>query len=125
MQQFVFCDKSKPEMEIITDVLYSENIRYKIKSFLVKEFIFDEAEDEDNDDEFEDFVIIEEMYNIICFTDLEHFDFVKHLANKKIKDRLNLERCYFKKAAKGKNVSRISKKNTTNTNKGNKSKRKG
>lgn len=127
MQQFVFYDKSKTEMEIIIDVLASENIRYKIKSFLVKDFIFNEDDEEDDDDEF---IIIEEMYDITCFTTLEHFDFVKHLANERIKNKIHLERNYLlpsyikKKKQKGKkkNVSRISKKNITNTCKRNTSK---
>lgn len=124
MQQFVFYDKSKVEMETIIEVLTSENITYKIQKFLVKDFIFDEEEDED-------FIIVEELYNIICYTDLEHFDFVKYLSIEKIEYKLSLERFYllppYIKGKQGnkKNVSRISKKNITNTNKRNKSKQKG
>ena len=103
--KFIFYDKSKVEMNIITDILYEEKISYKIKPYIVKDYFFDE----------EDFCIIEELYNIECFTDLEHFDFVKHIAYKKIKNRINLEKCYLKKVSK-KYVQRVYQKNTTNTN---------
>ena len=108
MRKFVFCDKSKVEMNIITDVLYDEKIPYKLETKEVKHFCFCDDEEED------DFVFVEEMYNIHCFTDLEHFDFVKHIAYKKINQRIYLERCALKKVSK-KNVQRVSKKNTTNT----------
>ena len=133
---FVFCDKCKPEMEIITDVLYSEKIPYKINRFLVKDFIFDDNDndteiEEDNenneDDEDSGIVIIEEKYDIICFTDLDHFDFIKYLANEKIKKQIYLERNYLLPAyvkGKKKRVLRVFKKTITNTNKRNRSKQK-
>lgn len=93
MREFVFNDISKVEMNIITDVLESEKIPYKIKKYVTKDYFFD---DEDDDD----FVIVEELYNVHCFTDLEHFDFVKHIAYKKIENRMNLEKCYLKKVRK-------------------------
>lgn len=108
MRKFVFNDKSKVEMNIITDVLAEENIPCKILKFVVRDFFFDDEDEED-------FCIIEEMYNIECFTDLEHYDFVKHIAYKKIEDRMKLEKCYIKEASK-KRVQRVSKKNPTNTN---------
>ena len=106
---FVFSDKSKVEMEIITDLLHEENIPYKIKRYVMHDFFFEEDEDEDN------FVIIEELYEIDCYTDLYHFDFINALANKRIKDRIKLERCFMKKVRK-QDVQRIYKKNITNTN---------
>lgn len=128
---FVFCDKCKPEMEIITDVLYSEKIPYKINRFLVKDFIFDdndkEIEEDNEDDEDSGIVIIEEKYDIICFTDLEHFDFIKYLANEKIKKQIDLERNYLLPAydnGEKKRVLRVFKKTIANTNKRNRSKQK-
>ena len=122
MRKFVFYNKSEVEMNIITDVLYEEKILYKIKKFIVKDFIFND------DEEDEDFCIIEEMYNIYCFTDLEHFDFVKHVAYNKIENRMKLEKFYMlepyqeeKKVSK-KHVQRVSKKNTANTNRKRRSK---
>lgn len=116
--KFIFTDKSIVEMGIITDVLTEENISYKLKRFIIKDYFFDE-DDED------DFMIIEEMYNIECFTDLEHFEFVKHLAATRIKNRIKLEKSFLKKAVRKKNVSQLSTENITNTNKRNKSQQKG
>ena len=112
--KFVFFDKIKTEFNIITDILNQENIPYKIQKKLVNNFFLD--------DDDEDFVIVEELYDIHCFTDLKHFEFVKHIADKKIENRLNLERCFWKKARRKKNVQRISKKNITNTNRKNRDK---
>jgi hypothetical protein len=109
--KFVFYDKSKVEMNVITDILYAEKIPYKIRPYIVKDFFFGD-DDEDDDD---GFCIIEEMYNIECFTDLEHFEFVKSIAEEQIRNRLNLERCYLKKESK-KRVQRVHKKNIANTN---------
>ena len=108
--KFVFYDKCKVEMEIITDVLAEERIPYKIKKSVVKDFIF--SEDDDDDDSI---CIVEEMYNIEVHTDLEHFDFVKAIAYKKIENRIHLERSFLKKVGK-RNVQRVYKKNITNTN---------
>ena len=105
--EFVFNDKSKIEMNIITDVLYEEKIPYKLKKNILKSVFIDDEDEED-------FVIFEELYDIHCFTDLEHFDFVKHIAYKKIEDRIHLERSYLK--VRKKRVQRVSKKNITNTN---------
>lgn len=110
--KFVFYDKSKVEMEIITDVLSEERIPYKIKKYVVKDFIFSENDDDDDDD---GICIVEEMYNIEVHTDLEHFDFVKAIAYKKIENRIHLERSYLMKEGK-RNVQRVHKKNITNTN---------
>lgn len=105
--EFVFSDKSKVEMDIITDVLYEEKIPYKIKKNIIKSIFSDEDEDED-------FIIVEELYDIHCFTDLEHFDFIKHVAYKKIENRIHLERSYLK--VRRKHVHRVSKKNSSDTN---------
>lgn len=108
--KFVFCDKSKVEMEIITDVLSDENIPFKIKTKVVKDVFFDE------DDE-PDFMIVEELYEIDCFTDLAHFDFVKHVADKRIANRIKLEKDYLSKLKVRRNyVQRVPKKNSINTN---------
>ena len=113
--KFVFCDKSKTEMNVITNVLYEEKIPHKIRPYLVKDYFFSEDDDDD------DFCIVEEMYNIEVYTDLEHFDFVKAIAYKKIKDRIQLEKCYIKKVSK-KHVQRVHKKDITNTDNRNKGK---
>ena len=116
--EFVFCDKSRIEMDIITDVLVEENIPYKIVTKIIKDYFFDN-EDEDE----EDFMIIEELYDIHCFTNFEHFEFVKHVGDKRIKQRIHLERSFLKKGSK-KSVQRVHKKNTTNTNNKNRNKSK-
>lgn len=113
MREFVFTDKCKVEMDIITDVLDTENIPYKLKKYLIKDIIF-------CDDEDDDFIMVEELYNIHCFTDLDHFDFVKHIAYKKIEDKVHLERNFllpaYKRKVRKTNVQRVYKKNITNTN---------
>lgn len=113
IREFVFTDKSIVEMNIITDVLIVEKIPYKLKTFIIKDYLFDDEGETD-------FVIMEEMYNIHCFTDLEHFDFVKHIAYKKIEEKRKLEKNYllpaYDKKKVRRNVQRIHKKNSTNTN---------
>ena len=116
--KFIFYDKSAVEMSIITDVLYEEKIPYKIKKYIVKDFIFGDNEDDEDD---EDFCIIEELYNIEIYTDLEHFDFIKQIADERIKNRINLEKCFLQESEKD-NVRQLHKKNTTNTNNRDKSK---
>lgn len=106
--EFVFCNKSKMEMDVITDVLHEENISYKIRKKVVENVFFDDEDDED-------FVIIEETYEVHCFTDLEHFDFIKTITDEKIKNRIKLERCYIKKAKVRKDVQAISKKDNRDT----------
>ena len=108
--KFVFFDKSKVEMNIITDILSEENIFYKLKTKIKKDIFFDEEDEPE-------FCIAEELYDINCFTDLEHFDFVKQLATERIENRMKLERDYiFTLKRKSKHVQRISKKNITDTN---------
>lgn len=120
--EFVFSDKCKVDMDVITDLLYEEKIPYKINKYIRQDYFFDE------DDEEDDIVIVEELYNIHCFTDLDHFDFIKHLADKKIADRIKLESFYLmksykkKKEVSKKNVQRIHKKNTANPNSKNRNK---
>ena len=87
--RFVFFDKTETEMELIVEVLKSENIYYKIERKITHSCFFDIEEEED-------FIISEEFYNIICFTDLNHFDFVKKIAEEKIENMYHLEKCYIK-----------------------------
>lgn len=115
--KFVFVDKSKVEMEIITNVLHEENIRYKIKSKIIKDMFIDE------DDE-PDFIIVEELYDIECFTDLEYFDFVKYVADKRFENRIKLEKDYISKKKARKDVQWLPKKNITNSDSKHRSKRK-
>ena len=107
--KFVFFDKTPDETNIIIDVLYEEQIPYFLKRKILKNYFFNE------DDGEEDFVIMKELFDIFVFTDLAHFDFVKSVTDKKIKEIEHLEKCYSKKAYK-KNVRQLSKKNITNTN---------
>lgn len=117
--KFIFYDKSKVEMNIITDVLYEEKIPYKLKKYLVQDFVIES--DDDDDDEEENICIIEEMYNIEIYTDLAHFDFIKQITDKKIQNRLQLEKCFLQESEKN-NVLQLHKKNITNPNNRDKSK---
>ena len=106
--KFVFCNKSELETDIITNVLYTEKIPYKVKSKKVHACFVDEEEDYCD-------CMVQTVYDIFVNTDLDHFDFVKEISERKIMDRVKLEFCYMKKARK-RNVQRIHKKGITNTN---------
>lgn len=112
--KFVFYDKSDLETDIITDILYTEKIPYKIKSKEVDVCFFDEEEEICD-------CVVKTVYNIYVNTDLDHFDFVNTIAEKKIMERVHLEFCYMKEE-KERNVQRVHKKSSTNTNSRNKSK---
>lgn len=107
--KFVFYDKTNDETNIITNILYTEKITYFVKEKIIKSFFFAEEEDDDCA------IIVEKLYDIYVYTDLAHFDFVKIVANKKLKEIKKLERCYRKKVNK-KNVCGLFKKNLANTN---------
>lgn len=81
--RFVFNEKSKLEMDIITDILTSENIRYKveeIKPDIPMGVMF--------------FHPIPSAYNITIDVSLEKFDFIKKLVNDRAGVLLKLEKCY-------------------------------
>ena len=89
---FVFLDNNEYEADIITKVLSQENILFKTKERRLPLYI------DDDDEEPCDFV---SLYDITCFTDLAHYDFVKKITNKKIDDVKILNKIYYtKKAAK-------------------------
>lgn len=108
--KFVFYEKSKIEAGIIIDILAEEKIPHKIIKKIVESYFFDDEDEED-------FLIREEIFDIHCFTDLEHFDFVKYLSDKRIKTKLHLDKCFYKKVRKG--VRQLHKKNITHTDTGN------
>lgn len=109
--KFVFCDKSDLETNIITNVLQTEKIPYKVKSKKVHCYFFDEEEDEDN----ECMVRVANVYDIFVNTDLEHYDFVKTIAENEIRKIVKLEICYMKQARR-RYVQRVHKKSIANTN---------
>ena len=79
---FVLYDKTEYEMDIITDILEEENISYKTKRH-VKEFMdcpIGKA-----------FIMV---YDICVNTNYEHLEFVKFLADKRIKERNHIKNCY-------------------------------
>ena len=89
--KFVFSDNNEHEANIIANFLNQENISFKTSVRKVPIFIDYE------DDEPYDFV---EIFDITCNTDLEHFDFVKNITNKKIKAIRDLNRIYYTKEVK-------------------------
>lgn len=95
--KFVFPDKCEIETDIITSILTDEKIPYKIKRNVSENHI-------ENDEE--EFVIVEELFDIICYTDLDHFDYVKYIACQKLINIIKLERCLSKK---NRNVSKTKK----------------
>lgn len=107
--EFIFLNKNDLETDIITTVLIEEKIPFYLKKKVVKTCLFSDDIEED------DVMIIEEFYDIHTYTDLNHFDFVKIVANKKIEEIKKLERCFKKKVSK-KDVCGLLKKNITNTN---------
>lgn len=111
--RFVFCDKSDLETDIITDMLYTEKIPYKVKSKPVYVCFADEEEEDCE-------CIHKTIYDIYVNTDLEHFDFIKVIAEKKIRERVKLELSYLKKARR--NVQRVHKKSVADTDSKNPSK---
>lgn len=110
--KFVFFDKSNTEADIILRLLIQENMPFYIKRKVTKDIFFGEDDDED-------IIICEELFDIHINTDLEHFDYIKSVADKRIENRIYLEKCYLKSSRKGRNVQRLFKKNITNTNRKN------
>ena len=90
---FIFSDKSEYEADIITNILASENILFKTRINNVPVYI--DCEDEEP----YDFV---PLYDIICFTDLVHFDFVSKIANEKIQKIKTLNKIFYSKKKKKK-----------------------
>ena len=110
--KFIFFNKSIFQTNIIVDYLEQENISYHL-----------EEEIEYNIFQFGIFCEVEEdvKYNIVCNTDISHFEFIKYLVKNRIKKIKTMKKMYLKKR-RGKNVYRVFKKNIANTNKRNKSK---
>jgi len=88
---FVFPDNTEKEADIIVDFLSEENISFKTK--VRKEPIYCDGEN----DEPCDYIPI---YDIVCFTDLQHFDFVKTITDKKIKNFRALNEIFYSKIGK-------------------------
>ena len=104
--KFVFLDNSEYEADIITKVLSQENILFKTKERKLPVYFDDE------DDEPCDYM---SLYDITCFTDLAHYDFVKKITNKKIDNIKILNKIYYtKKAAKRGKKSVCTRKKTSN-----------
>lgn len=117
--KFVFYDKNEVETDIIVNLLNEEKIAHKTKKmFIHRHFLCEEDEDD------EEFTIIEPIYDIYVFTDLAHFDFIKAVVEKRVANRKQLEEFYllksYKKKVRKNRVRQVSKKNITNTNNRNK-----
>ena len=108
--KFVFCDKSDLETNIITNVLQTEKIPYKVKSKKVHACFYDEEEDD-----YECMFQVANVYDIFVNTDLEHYDFVKAIAENEIRKIVKLEICYMKQARR-RYVQRVHKKSIANPN---------
>lgn len=93
--KFIFFDKSEYEKELITDLLHSENIKYVIK----KEYVEIPYDCEDEESELVEYLA---NYNIEVFTTLEKFEFIKVLFDKKMKEKIMLEKCFRMKQKKTK-----------------------
>ena len=89
--KFIFADLYENEADIIANFLTQDNILFK--TYQRKVPIYIDCED----DEPYDFINI---YDIICNTTLEYFDFVKNITNKQIKTIRDLNRIYYTKIAK-------------------------
>ena len=105
--RFVFPDLNEHEADIVANFLDQENIIFKTYRHTVPLYIDCE------DDEPYDFM---DIFNIVCNTDLAHYDFVKKITDKKIKTIRDLDRIYYTKEAK-KRVS--TRKKTPNRNRHN------
>lgn len=79
---YIIYDKTEYEMDIITDILEEENIKYNTKRH-AKEYMdcpIGKA-----------FIVV---YDIAIDTTYEHLEFIKFLADKRIKERNHIEKCY-------------------------------
>ena len=88
---FVFPNNTENEADVIAEFLLQENIPFKTKER--KEPIFCDCED----DEPYDYISI---YDISCYTDLQHFDFVKTITDKKIEKFRALNKVFYSKIGK-------------------------
>lgn len=79
---FVIYDKTEYEMDIITDILDEENIKYNTKRH-AKEYMDCPIGTA--------FIMV---YDICVNTTYEHLEFVKFLADKRIKERNHIKNCY-------------------------------
>lgn len=86
---FIFSDKRKYEANIITNILKSENILFKIR--INNTPVYNEKD-----------YNFEPLYDIICFTDLVHFNFVSKVANEKIQKIKTLNKIFYSKKKKKK-----------------------
>lgn len=80
--KYILYDKTEYEMDIITDILEEENIKYNTKRH-AKEYMdcpIGKA-----------FIVV---YDIAIDTTYEHLEFIKFLADKRIKERNHIEKCY-------------------------------
>ena len=93
MRKFVFTDKSEDEKELITELLHSENIKYSVKQEVLE--ITCDCDDEDCD-----FIELLPIYQIEAYTTLEKFEFIKVLFNKKMAEKIMLEKCFRKRMRK-------------------------
>lgn len=94
--KFVFFDKNDLEADIIKEILSQEGIPHITRERTIAFLMSEEDEDEVND------YFVTKSYDIEVRTDLEHFDFIKKLSDKKIAQRKMLERCFSKKSRKRK-----------------------
>ena len=90
---FVFADKNKYETDIITKILLQEKIWFKIKE---RQIPVDYGDEEPCD-----YVSI---FDICCYTDLIHYNFIKSIINKKINRIKQLDKMYYSKKIGKKNV---------------------
>lgn len=88
---FIFSNNTENEADIIANFLSQENISFKTKER--KEPIYSDCE------EYEPYDYIS-IYDICCFTDLEHFDFVKTITSKKIENYRKLNKLFYSKTGK-------------------------
>ena len=107
-QHFIFTNCTETEADIITNFLAQENILFKTKE-RKRPIYYDE-----NDDDPSDYISI---YDIDCYTDLEHFDFIKVIANKKIEKLRVLDKIFYSKVGKRSKKVRERVENFLNANK--------
>ena len=91
--KFVFPDNNENEADIIANFLVQENIPFKTKERKVP--VYCDCEDEEP-------CSYLSIYDIVCSTDLAHFDFVKNITNKKIEKIRALNKIFYTKTGKRK-----------------------
>ena len=80
--EYIIYDKSEYEMDIITDILEEENIKYRTKRH-AKEYASCPVG--------KAYIMV---YDICVNTSYENLNFIKYLADKRIKQKIHLENCY-------------------------------